>query len=78
MGINYLKGKNFVFTGELDSFSRDEAKKRIKMFGGKVTGNISKNTNYIVVGKEPGSKLKKAKKLGVKVLNEKDFISTIK
>lgn len=73
-----LRGQIFIFTGDLDSMSRDKAKERVKLFSGKVTNSVSKNTTYIVVGKNPGSKLKKAKKLGIKILNEKKFLEMIK
>lgn len=67
-------GKTFVITGTLESMSRDEAKKKIKALGGKVTESVSKNTSYVVVGEDPGSKADKAEKLGIKILNEKDFL----
>ncbi|MDD5551785.1 MAG: helix-hairpin-helix domain-containing protein, partial [Candidatus Pacebacteria bacterium] len=73
-----LKEKLFIFTGDLDSMPRDKAKERVKLFSGKVTNSVSKNTTYIVVGKNPGSKLEKAKKLGIKILNEKKFLEMIK
>lgn len=68
-----LAGKIFVITGTLDAISRDEAKSQIKRLGGKVTESVSKQTDYVVVGKEPGSKYEKAKKLGVNVLFEREF-----
>jgi len=68
-----LENKNFVLTGELELMTRDEAKEKIKNFGGKVLNLVSKKTNYVVVGKNPGSKYKKAKELGVKIINEKEF-----
>jgi DNA ligase (NAD+) len=72
-----LLGKTFVITGTLESMSRDEAKKRIKALGGKVTESVSKLTNYVVVGSEPGSKADKAEELGVQLLEEKSFLSLI-
>jgi len=72
-GTGKLAGQTFVITGTLDSMSRDEAKSQIKRLGGKVTESVSKQTDYLVVGKEPGSKYEKAKKLGVNVLFEKEF-----
>ena len=57
--------------------SRDEAKQKIKDFGGEMSESVSKKTSYVVVGAEPGSKYDKAKKLGVKILNEKEFINII-
>ncbi|MFH1825010.1 MAG: NAD-dependent DNA ligase LigA [Candidatus Firestonebacteria bacterium] len=68
-----LAGKTFVFTGELESFARDEAETLVKRLGGTPTFSVSKKTNYVVVGKDPGSKYDKAKKLGVKILNEEEF-----
>ncbi|MCJ7565351.1 MAG: NAD-dependent DNA ligase LigA [Candidatus Aminicenantes bacterium] len=72
-GDQPLAGKTFVLTGGLDRFSRDEAKDAIERRGGTVTDSVSKKTTYLVVGKEPGSKLAKAQKLGITILNEKEF-----
>ena len=58
--------------------SREEAKEKIKEYGGDVTESVSKNTSYVVAGADPGSKFQKARELGVKVLNEKDFINLFK
>ncbi|MCG8513489.1 MAG: NAD-dependent DNA ligase LigA [Halanaerobiales bacterium] len=68
-----LVGKRFVFTGGLSSYSRAEAKERVIAAGGKVTANISKNTDYLVAGENPGSKLVKAQQLGVLILDQKKF-----
>ncbi len=68
-----FKDMTFVFTGELASFTRDEAEREVKKLGGTASGSVSAKTNYVVAGNEPGSKLAKAKKLGVKVLEEEDF-----
>lgn len=68
-----LTGKKIVVTGTLDSLSRDEAKARIRAVGGDWVASVSKNTDYVVVGSEPGSKADKAKKLGVKIISEKEF-----
>jgi len=68
-----LAGKTFVLTGTLAHFTRDEAKKMIEDAGGKVTGSVSKKTDYVVAGADAGSKLDKAKDLGVKVIDEKEM-----
>lgn len=65
-----LRGKTFVLTGELKSLTRDEAKAEIKKRGGDVSGSVSRQTDYVVVGEEPGSKYNQAKKLGVKMIDE--------
>ena len=67
-----------IVTGTLASMSRDEAKEKIRAAGGKVAGSVSQATSYVVAGAEPGSKYEKAKKLGVKILNEKDFLALLK
>jgi DNA ligase (NAD+) len=68
-----LSGKTFVLTGGLESYSRDEAKKIIEDLGGKVTSSVSKKTDFVVVGIDPGSKLDKAKRLGIKTIEESEF-----
>jgi DNA ligase (NAD+) len=68
-----FSGKSFVLTGALQEFTRDEAAALIKERGGKVSGSVSKNTDYVLVGDEPGSKYDKAKELGVKILSEEQF-----
>jgi len=72
-----LAGKTFVLTGTLAHFTRDEAKKMIEDAGGKVTGSVSKKTDYVVAGTDAGSKLDKAKELGVTVIDEKEMKSVV-
>ena len=68
-----FNGKTFVLTGTLDTYSRQEATKIIESYGGIVTSSVSKNTDYILAGDKAGSKLDKAKKLAVKIIDEKKF-----
>ena len=72
-----LADKTFVLTGTLPTLSRDEASALIRDAGGSVTGSVSKNTDYVLAGEEAGSKLDKAKKLGVKILTEKEFLQIL-
>jgi len=69
-----LEGKSFVFTGELESISREKAQEKVRELGGKTPSSISKKTDFLVVGKNPGSKYEKAKKWGIKIINEKEFL----
>jgi DNA ligase (NAD+) len=68
-----LSGKTFVLTGGLDSFTRTEARKRIEDMGGRVASSVSKRTDFVLVGKDPGSKYDDALRLGIKTLDENDF-----
>jgi len=73
-----LEGKTFVLTGSLGSMAREEAKEKIRLLGGEISESVSKKTDYVLVGKEPGSKFEKAQKLGVKTINEKEFLKILK
>lgn len=73
-----LSGKIFVFTGTLPTLSRDEAKARVKALGGKVVSSVSKNTDYVVAGEDPGSKYDEAQKLGVDIIDEAEFLDLFK
>ena len=73
-----LAGKTLVLTGTLAAMTRDEAKDRIRALGGKVTGSVSKKTDYVVFGEKAGSKLSKAEQLGVETLDESLFQALLK
>ncbi len=73
-----VAGKKFVLTGSMESMSRDQAKDKIRALGGEATEAVTKQTDYVVVGSEPGSKFDKAQKLGIKVLDEKEFLDLIR
>jgi len=72
-----LAGKSFVVTGTLAGMTRDEAKRRIRAQGGKVTSSVSKKTDYAVVGVDPGSKASKARELGIEILDEAGFLKIL-
>ena len=72
-----LAGKTFVFTGGLDHFTRDNAQQAVEAVGGRVASSVSKKTSYVVVGRDPGSKLDQARTLGVTILTEQEFASLI-
>lgn len=75
---NRFEGKTFVLTGSLEKYSRNEAADIIEKFGGKTSGSVSKKTDYVLAGEEAGSKLTKAEKLGITVINENQFEELIK
>jgi DNA ligase (NAD+) len=68
-----LSGKTFIFTGTLEHFTRDEAEQMVQASGGKIVSSVSSKTDYVVAGKDPGSKYEKAKKLGITIINEIEF-----
>ena len=72
-----LTGKTFVLTGTLESMTRDEAKEKIRQLGGDISESVSAKTDYVIAGSEPGSKLKKAQELGLKIITEKEFLRLI-
>ena len=72
-----LAGKTFVLTGTLQTMTRDEASDKIKSKGGKTSSSVSKKTSYVVAGESAGSKLDKAKDLGVIILTEEEFLEMI-
>ncbi|MDD5437741.1 MAG: NAD-dependent DNA ligase LigA [Patescibacteria group bacterium] len=73
-----LVGTTWVFTGSLESMAREDAKELVRNLGADVSESVSKKTNYVVVGADPGSKADKAKELGVKILDEKEFLKMVK
>ncbi len=77
-GEQPLKGKTFVFTGSLEKITRDVAKDLVRNLGAKASESVSAKTDYVVSGESSGSKLEKAKELGVKIMDEEEFISFIK
>ena len=76
-GERPLEGKTFVLTGTLASMSRDDAQAAIERLGGKVTGSVSRKTSFLVVGSDAGSKLDKARELGVAILTDEEFRALI-
>ena len=72
-----LKDKKFIFTGKLETLTRSQAKKLVEQLGGRVVSAISKKVDFVVVGKDPGSKFAKAKELGLKIIDEKEFLDLI-
>ena len=74
---NVFGDKKFVVTGTLSGLSRDDAKELIRQNGGIISESVSKETDFLVCGENPGSKLEKAREMGVKILNEKEFLSML-
>jgi len=72
-GTQILAGKQFVLTGTLKDFTRTQAKDIISELGGRITGSVSKKTDYVVAGEDPGSKYQKAQKLSVPIISEEEF-----
>jgi len=72
-----LNGKTFLFTGSLERYSRADAGEKVRSLGGKVVSNVTKKTNFVVVGMDPGSKLQDAKKLKIEIIDEKRFLEII-
>ncbi|MDF1496594.1 MAG: NAD-dependent DNA ligase LigA [Patescibacteria group bacterium] len=77
VGRGPLSGTSWVFTGSLESMSRDEAKEKVRGLGADVSESVSKKTTFVVVGADPGSKAEKAKRLGVEILGEDEFLKKI-
>ena len=73
-----LAGKTFVFTGELKALSRVGAESKVRELGGSAASSVSKKTDFVVAGADPGSKYEKAKKLGVKIISEEEFLDMVK
>ncbi|MFW0862594.1 MAG: NAD-dependent DNA ligase LigA [Candidatus Komeilibacteria bacterium] len=78
VGGGKLSGKNFVLTGSLNSMPREEAKARLRSLGAKISSSVSKNTDYLVAGEDPGSKYIKANNLGIKIVEEAEFLKMLK
>jgi len=72
-----ISGKTFIFTGSLENLTREEAKNKVRELGGKVVSSVSKKIDFVVVGKNPGSKFQKAKKLGLKIITETQFLNLL-
>ncbi|MDP1619520.1 MAG: BRCT domain-containing protein, partial [bacterium] len=77
-GKGKLEGMTVVLTGELESFTRDEAKDMIRREGGSVSSSVSKSTSFVLAGENPGSKYDKAKVLGVRIIDDEEFREMIK
>ena len=72
-----VRGKTFVLTGTLPNLTREDARERIESAGGKVTGSVSKKTDYVVAGADPGSKYEKAVELGIAILDEAGLLQLL-
>ena len=75
--LGKFAGKTIVVTGTLENFTRQQAEQAIRQAGGKPSSSVSKKTDFVLAGKEPGSKLAQAQKLGVKVINERQFLEML-
>ena len=75
---SYFSGKGVVLTGKLKNYTRDEAGKIIQSLGGEIQSSVSKRTNILIAGEDAGSKLEKAQKLGIEIIDEQKFIELIK
>jgi DNA ligase (NAD+) len=73
-----LRGKSFVLTGTLPTHTREDAKRLIEKHGGTIAPGVSKSVDYVIVGEDAGSKLEKARKLGIPTLSENEFLSMIR
>lgn len=73
-----LSGKTFTLTGGLETMTRDEAKEKIRALGGDISESVSKETDYVIAGSEPGEKYSRAKKINVKIIDEKEFVELLK
>ncbi|MCK4894850.1 MAG: NAD-dependent DNA ligase LigA, partial [Calditrichia bacterium] len=72
-----FRGKTFVFTGALETFSRDQAAERVRSYGGQTSSSVSQKTDYVISGDAAGSKYQKALQLGVKILSEEEFLALL-
>jgi len=72
-----MTGKTFVITGTLENFTRQQAEQAVKQMGAKTSSSVSKNTDFVLAGENPGSKLDKARSLGVKIIGEKEFLGML-